>query len=484
MSLSPTWGITYVLLIAGLMTRIFIAQTKIKAMKRVVSLFLIILFAFSCNNEEEDAINEIEDDIEPAVTPIGFPIGDPVEQEIGSGGGTISSADGKLDVTVPNGAVTTNTLFSIQAITNFCPGGRDAYRLLPESSTFAQPVTLTFHYTDEEVENTLINLLGIAFQGVDGIWYRMPAVVDDVAKTIHCKATHFTDWSVLSQLQISPITPRVPEIEPGKTLELVLVGAEDDSPKPPPTPSPDPNEDDLPSLPQPAPFKARWFVNGQENGNSNVGTITVMNGTHATYHAPARAPANRTVAISAELSDFRTWDFTKGKSYNKVILFKYVRIGEYEFTLRIEETSLKYIVCSNQATYKDVVEMDIKVKGEQVTVGNFVNKPPTLSPTVFESGTCTITCNAGTVGSLNVKSGTGERWPAPHPQDGYYRFNLHLTNESQGEGASVKFSCPQGDLPPPPGQFPESDLYCQFILSDSPQEIKGPGIVFTLTPKK
>ena len=52
-------------------------------MNRVVSLFLILLFALSCNNEEEDAINEIDDDIEPAVTAIGFPIGDPVEQEVG-----------------------------------------------------------------------------------------------------------------------------------------------------------------------------------------------------------------------------------------------------------------------------------------------------------------------------------------------------------------------------------------------------------------
>ena len=44
-------------------------------MNRVVSLFLILLFALSCNNEEEGAINEIDDDIEPAVTATGFPIG-------------------------------------------------------------------------------------------------------------------------------------------------------------------------------------------------------------------------------------------------------------------------------------------------------------------------------------------------------------------------------------------------------------------------
>lgn len=264
-------------------------------------------------------------------------------------------------------------------------------------------------------------------------------------------------------------------------VELVIVRAEDDSP----TPSPDPNQDDLPALPQPAPFKARWFVNGHENGNPTVGTISVANGTHATYHSPARAPANNTVAISAELTDFRTWDLTKGKSYNKVILFKYVKIiDEYNYTLSIEETLLKYITCPREATFKDVVEMDVKVKGENVTVSNFKNNPPTLNPTTFYSGTCTVTCNPGTIGALNVTSGTGERWPARDPSDGYYRFNLHLNNESQGNGAFTTLACPTGTDISVPQSSVDIDLYVTFILVDSPQELKAVGTTYTLTPKK
>jgi len=70
-------------------------------MNRIAKLFLILLFAFSCNNEE-DAINQV-DEGEPAVTEIGIPIGDAVTKEIGPDGGTISSGDGRWDITVPNG---------------------------------------------------------------------------------------------------------------------------------------------------------------------------------------------------------------------------------------------------------------------------------------------------------------------------------------------------------------------------------------------
>ena len=182
-------------------------------MNRAVKLFLVFSLAFSCNSEDDsnNPIVEAEEG-EPAITEIGTPTADPVVQEIGPGGGTISAADSKLDITVPAGAVTANTTFSIQPITNFCPGGMRAYRLLPEGLSFGKPVTLTFHYTDDDLEGTLTDFFGIAFQGSDGAWYRMPAVVDDTKKIITTQATHFTNWTVLSQLAIAPRTPAVPEI--------------------------------------------------------------------------------------------------------------------------------------------------------------------------------------------------------------------------------------------------------------------------------
>ena len=213
-------------------------------MKRIPRFFLLLILAFSCNSEEESP-NPI-DDGEPAVTEVGTPTGPAITKEIGPDGGSISSADGKLDITIPSGAVATQTQFSIQPVTNFCPGGIDAYDLLPEGMTFSNPVTLTFHYTDDELEGSSTDFLGIAFQGTDQVWYRMPSTIDIATKTIATRATHFTNWARLSRLRIEPTSPAVPEIEVNETLNLVLAGAGDISPRPSGIQSPDPSGDDLP----------------------------------------------------------------------------------------------------------------------------------------------------------------------------------------------------------------------------------------------
>lgn len=181
--------------------------------------------------------------------------------------------------------------------------------MLPDGLTFATPVTLTFRYTDEEIANTSTDFLGIAFQADDGIWYRVPTEIDNSAKTITTKATHFTDWSVLSQLWISPTVPYLPEIEAGSTFALELIGFEDNSPPPNGPPSPAPQGDDLPSLPTPAPLRVQWYVNGVDSGNPNVGRIIIVAGANnqkVEYEAPATAPANNPVEVSAKLTGFRT----------------------------------------------------------------------------------------------------------------------------------------------------------------------------------
>jgi hypothetical protein len=46
------------------------------------------------------------------------PLATQVTKDIGPEGGTLTSADGKLTITVPKGAVARNTRFSIQPITS------------------------------------------------------------------------------------------------------------------------------------------------------------------------------------------------------------------------------------------------------------------------------------------------------------------------------------------------------------------------------
>jgi hypothetical protein len=447
-------------------------------MNRITKLFLILLFAFSCNNEE-DVTNPI-DEGEPAVTEIGMPIGDGVTKEIGPAGGSISSADGKLDITVPPGAVTANTTFSIQPISNFCPGGYNAYQLLPEGLTFGNPVTLIFHYTDEDLEGTSTDFLGIAFQGPDQIWYRMPSTIDEVAKTIATEAKHFTHWTRLSQLAIAPITPAVPELDVNESLNLVLTGAGDISPQPQGVESPNPTEDDLPSLPIPVPFVAKWYVNGVENGNPTVGWITISSDrVNVTYHAPAKPPANNPVAISAELTEFRAWDIVnkRRKSFNKVLLFKHVKIRptEYNFKLKLEWEY--YSGCHPDQRYYDMAQMDVHVEDGIVEISNPANQDPSINPNPIQVEDCTLTCLPG-VGLINIASADGGTFKDPETSEPYLRIGI--LNKGGILVPGYTSTCGDGDVSKPQ---PDHTYAAYFPLRDDTTQIIDVVFKWTLTPE-
>jgi hypothetical protein len=76
----------------------------------------------------------------------GDPQGTATVQTIDAAGGSLTSADGRVTLDMPAGALSTATTVSIQPITNTTPNGLALnYRLEPEGTTFAVPVSLTFH---------------------------------------------------------------------------------------------------------------------------------------------------------------------------------------------------------------------------------------------------------------------------------------------------------------------------------------------------
>src|SRR5262245_28927723 len=107
-------------------------------------LLLSVPFLFTCCSKHS---GEAPPPPSPIHTPKGTTLGSPVSATIGSGGGGLISADGRISLIVPAGAVTSNTTFSIQPIRNTLDtnSAAPAYRLLPEGQTFAQPVRVSFH---------------------------------------------------------------------------------------------------------------------------------------------------------------------------------------------------------------------------------------------------------------------------------------------------------------------------------------------------
>jgi hypothetical protein len=425
-----------------------------------ILLFVVIVRCSSDENVDGDVINE------GAVTEIGVPLGPPITADIGPSGGVITSADEVLRVTVPPGAVATNTTFSVQPIEDFCPGGMGSYRLLPEGMTFAAPVTITFHYTEEDLEGTLSDLLDIAYQGTDQIWYALSGVIlDEQSRTISVDVTHFTDWALASSLRIQPQSPAIPVVEKGATYKLHLAGIKHSTSKSLPG--------DLVLLPRkhPATFPATWFVNGVQNGNSNVGTISTDNNNHVTYHAPANVPANNPVLVTAELTDFEVWDRVNGKlvRLDKVICMKRIMIrpDEYNFTLEVD-VNFDHGCGVIGIKYHDFVTMDVQVKDidgqETVTFSEIINEDATTNPFKVTIGDCTVSCSTGGPGVVNVTSAFGD---TSFEED---RLIISLFNTEFSTGTHT-IECLEGERISTPIPSQEYQWQFPFVLSSENTQI-------------
>jgi len=157
-----------------------------------------------------------------APTEVGTPVGDNVTKDIGPAGGTLSSPDGKLTLTVPPNAVAGTVAFSIQPITNQAANGLGlAYRLGPDGQTFTTPVDVSIRIEEKDLEGTVPEALSMAYQDKKGAWHAQTSTkIDQSAKTISFATTHFTDVAAWTRLMLRPVEARV---RVGRTQDVRLV---------------------------------------------------------------------------------------------------------------------------------------------------------------------------------------------------------------------------------------------------------------------
>jgi hypothetical protein len=138
------------------------------------------------------------------VTPIGNPLGEAEQFPVGTSGGTIRSADGTIEIIIPEGALTSPATISVQQVENTAPNGiGNSYLVTPHDLVFAKPVTITFGYERDSV--SFEDGLGVAFQDDDRIWY-WPGNMnhDKVNRKITVETTHFSIWSVFETMSLDP----------------------------------------------------------------------------------------------------------------------------------------------------------------------------------------------------------------------------------------------------------------------------------------
>ncbi len=311
----------------------------------------------------------------PAVTAVGVPAGTPTSAVVGSAGGTLAAADGKLTLTIPPGALAAPTTIGIQPVSNFAPGAiGGAYRLTPDGQQFQMPITLTFAYADPDLAGTAVEALGAAFQRGEGTWEWLgDATPDPVAKTVSVSSNHFTIFSPVKGAHILPWTASV---KPSGTVALQVKTCY----------GVDPSSGDLASLgyncdagqgPLNGSVVDQWSVNSTPGGGGVFGTVA-GSGVTATYRAPTNEPTPNTVAVSARVK------LPKGTRTFLVVSNITITEGSWSGTAsgtNLDVTTTAHVVwtlesrVNNVAIYKGTGTATSTISGGVCAGGSF--SPPT-----------------------------------------------------------------------------------------------------------
>ena len=231
-------------------------------------------------------------------TAVGTPNGTPVSASIGPAGGTLTSADGKLTLTVPVNAVASSVAFTIQPVSNEAPGGTgNAYSLLPDGQTFAVPVKIAFRYDDLDVAGTVPEAFDVAYQNAQRFWRVFKVVqLDKTNRVLTISTSHFTSFAKRSKVKLITPAPRL-RVGDAERLTLNICEGTDVG-------------GDVFTLPAKGcandggfdVVASGWAVNGIAGGNSaTVGAVSQTGPYAAVYAAPAKKPTPDVVAVSVEL---------------------------------------------------------------------------------------------------------------------------------------------------------------------------------------
>ncbi|RYY15306.1 MAG: hypothetical protein EOO04_28810 [Chitinophagaceae bacterium] len=246
---------------------------------------------------DEAGIPPVNDD---GKTPVGSPVGAASRKTVDAKGGQLSSADGRIQVVIPAGALESAKEISIQGITSELPGGiGNAYRLLPHGEQFKKGVTVIFNYKKEDLAGTLPEFLDIAYQDNDGSWLAASnPTVDKTNRKLSISTTHFSDWGYFKSLNL---TPEEATVELGGNVALKIS-----------TRFPYIDPDDVPAgqttikvLREPRELRADEIKKWTYTGNG----ILISRASQAFYTAPDEEPDTNPEAVTATINLHRKGQF-------------------------------------------------------------------------------------------------------------------------------------------------------------------------------
>lgn len=277
----------------------------------LTGIIAVAVFFISCEKNDPDKDVTLTD---PVITGVGMPNGPGTSANMGASGGSLTSADGKLTVSVPQGALSSNTVITIQPISNEGPlGVGTAYRVTPEDIRFNQPIQLIFHYDDALLNGTPEDFLWVITQAGDRSWNAMlKSSVNKTAKTVTVSTTHFSDWALGKFIELA-LSPSSKTLRRGESVQLQVAGFarsshSDDDELAALIPLNTDNEALRPLTPIPSvesrlsEFRVKgWALNSASAPVSGSSGSLSASGLSATYKAPNSRPPANPVAVSVSL---------------------------------------------------------------------------------------------------------------------------------------------------------------------------------------
>jgi|GEM_PF-1084945 len=257
-------------------------------MKRIVTGLLLGMLFIACKKEHGSDLPDTSSETR-LKTAVGVPQGDAVTKKIGAAGGSIGSADGRIRIDIPAGALTSDQMLSIQPITNmleFATG--PAYRVLPKDLAFQQRATVTFTYTEAEIKSTLAEGLGVAGQAADGSWAVLPKKqLNKAQKKVSVSFARAVDLTFFPLCYLKPYDARV---KTGEKIQLVVMASLPKGMERYP-------EFDGSYITGPYQLKASEVGDWTYNGKGHL----TSTGATAEYTAPAQVPSPNPEAVSVKL---------------------------------------------------------------------------------------------------------------------------------------------------------------------------------------
>jgi hypothetical protein len=428
-------------------------------MKKIsaVTLLLFSIIASAQNEVAEDSTAK------PAITAIGIADGLKTETKIGKEGGRLASSDGKIELIVPQGAVSKKISFRILPITNMIPNGNGkAYRLEPSGIQFQKPVQLIFHYTEEESADSMQLLMGIAMQDNTGQWYGLRKfTLDTIAKTISGNINHFSDWSKFESIKLYPPHFRL-KVKKVHDLSIDLISSEEED-------LPPLYSDELfPLLKSKLPWAVTYKANEITNGNTAVGTIAVHEKRSITYKAPDLVPAKNPVALTAKLTGI-SYKY-KGIIFRDLTLVSNILI--YDDAYEVKMISVVNGMAGSvlgACRYKDMGSFVVSLNGKDSKVIEKVNN--NTAAELDYKGQCRVVTIKPGSGNIHIAGRQVIKITPPSSPNGSPTIEITFSRYPT-IFPLLEFTCPDGNR----GTFTSTNAKANGLaagmLAAAPQQIK------------